>query len=77
VRIWHLSAPVLITVFIHNVARIFYFVHCGVNGICGDLLGRWHFSSDRAHSDILANSFRDRQYSAATEVSLHCGIKKS
>jgi hypothetical protein len=27
-------------------------------------------------SDILANSFRDRQYSAATELSLHRGFKK-
>jgi hypothetical protein len=49
VSTWRLSASVLIPVFIHNVARPFPLVQCGVNGVYGDLLGRWHFRSYSVH----------------------------
>jgi hypothetical protein len=47
VSIWHSSSSVLIPISVHNVARNFRIVQCVVNGVYGDLLGRWHFSSDR------------------------------
>ena len=69
---WHLSASVLIPVFIHNVSRILGFVQCCVNGICGDCWGAGILAVTGC-SDILFDSFHDRLFSDASELSLHCG----